>query len=143
MAQDTVTLNPSDIANAVDISDDSAKYVLGGSFNGSVDFARFFYAAAETPSEVYTETEDLSQATETVIVGDVNLDGKINAFDLVKLRKNLTLTGATIGAKQMAAMDVNGDSSVTVADLVTLQSYVLGSVKKFPAGDTKEVIIYN
>ena len=143
VAQGNMTLNPSDVANAVDISDDSAKYVLGGSFNGSVDFARFFYAAAETPSEVYTETEDLSQATETVIVGDVNFDGKINAFDLVKLRKNLTLTGATINAKQMAAMDVNGDSSVTVADLVTLQSYVLGSVKKFPAGDTKEVIIYN
>ncbi len=40
-------------------------------------------------------------------------------------------------AKEKAAADVNGDGTVTIADAVTMQNYILGRINEFPAGMVK------
>lgn len=66
---------------------------------------------------------------ETYILGDVNNDKTINAFDLVLARRGLT-TGFDSTAAEKAA-DVNQDGRVTVADIVVMQQYLLGKIRSF------------
>ena len=107
---------------------------LCGNFDGSIDFARFYSAEAAAPSEVYPEKENLNTNKKDILVGDVNFDGKINALDISKLRYTVTLTGAMSSLEQRTAKDINGDGSINVADLVLLQSFVLGKDSDSLAG---------
>ena len=68
------------------------------------------------------------------IVSTNNFDGKINALDISKLRYTVTLTGAMSSLEQRTAKDINGDGSINVADLVLLQSFILGKDSDSLAG---------
>ena len=68
-------------------------------------------------------------------VGDVSNDGIINVFDLAAAKRGLLKGFAD--AAQEAAADVTQDGTVTVADIVTLQKWVLGLIKEFPQGQTQ------
>ncbi|NLT09801.1 MAG: hypothetical protein GXY08_09885 [Ruminococcus sp.] len=63
------------------------------------------------------------------ILGDVDLNGSIDAFDLTTLRQGI-LYGIFSERSRLAA-DVDGDGSVKVNDLVLLQSYLMGRVSSF------------
>lgn len=65
-------------------------------------------------------------------VGDVNLDGSVDTFDILAARKML-LSGKerySDGYMEAYYADLNNDGKLTVADLILLQEYVLGKVSK-------------
>ena len=63
------------------------------------------------------------------ILGDVDLNGCIDAFDLTNLRQGI-LYGIFSERSRLAA-DVDCDGSVKLNDLVLLQSYLMGRVSSF------------
>ncbi|MBR2283010.1 MAG: carbohydrate binding domain-containing protein [Ruminococcus sp.] len=64
-----------------------------------------------------------------LIPGDINCDGRVDAFDFVEMRKGLA--GGFAGAINKQAADVDGSGDVEIADAVQLQSYILGKIKSF------------
>ena len=137
VAEGTVTINPSDIANAVE----EGSYRIGAdnngknNFKGSVDFVRIFNSEAEEPAETYTGIEDTPQQ-ESILVGDVYSDMRIDSFDLVKIRQ-FAINSENLSKKDKASADVNGDDVVNIADAVMMQNYLLGRINEFPAGVVK------
>ncbi len=142
-ASSTITVHPNDVASAVEASDKTAAYRLGADseaqnlFQGSVDFIRVYTEKAADPTEIYTETENITTQPEPsyVFVGDVVTDQKINVFDLAYM-KNLLSTNTELTAQLLAASDVNGDGALTIADIVSMQKYLTLQIKSFPAGET-------
>lgn len=67
----------------------------------------------------------------TVILGDVNCDGKVNGIDLVFSRVAL-ITQQFQSDNSKKAADVNQDGSHSIADLVLLQKFLLGQITTFP-----------
>ena len=140
VAQGTITIDPDDIANAIADGDKTAAYRIGADnngenlLNGSLDFVRIYYGEVAEPSETYSESETISQNTAQVIVGDSNLDGRVNIYDLIRLRSSVAAGGGAAHVTRIAAEDTNGDGSVTVADLVQLDEFLLGTREKFDAG---------
>ena len=66
-----------------------------------------------------TVSDDLVIVAQFVLVGDVNLDGKLSATDLVLLRRFVAgLIDVT--EEQQSAMDVNGDGRTSARDVVML-----------------------
>ncbi len=64
-----------------------------------------------------------------VIKGDVDMSGAITAFDVAAVKKGLIKGFASDQAEKAADVDENG--TVEVADLVQLQSFVIGRIDKF------------
>lgn len=56
--------------------------------------------------------------------GDVNEDGEVNILDVIKLNKNL-LSGETLTAQGAANADVDGDSTPSAADALTILKYTI------------------
>ena len=63
-------------------------------------------------------------ATPTPLPGDINGDGTIDAFDLLRLKKYLA--GSETSVEEYNA-DVNGDGSIDAFDLLRLKKYLAGS----------------
>ncbi len=67
-------------------------------------------------------------------LGDLNLDGSIDVYDMVALRNYLISGEDTISVDDWEKLraDVNKDGEVGMADLIMLQKYLLGSIDSFP-----------
>ncbi len=65
-----------------------------------------------------------------VILGDVNFDGVINALDMIAARKGL-IAGNFSGSNLKAA-DVDRNGKFETADLVLIQSFILGKISEWP-----------
>lgn len=74
--------------------------------------------------------------SKNIIIGDVNCDGVIDSFDIVMTRKGI-INGFSDSASKLAA-DADQSSIVDVADLVLIQSFVLGKIQKFPVAEKPE-----
>lgn len=79
------------------------------------------------------------QCSETVIIGDVNLDGVINSVDLALLYNEVYYNVPFVDPLQGIAADVNYDAAVTMLDFYLLEDYLLGKISSFPAGATYTV----
>ena len=66
---------------------------------------------------------------ENVIKGDVNIDGVVDAFDVILARKGIS-SGFT-DSRAFSAADTDDNEEFKVNDLVQLQSFVLGKSKEF------------
>ena len=66
-----------------------------------------------------------------IITGDLNKDRRIDSFDIITARKAIISLLDDETAKTNADMDLNKDGSFNIADIVLLQSYVLGKIKSF------------
>jgi len=62
--------------------------------------------------------------------GDLNGDGRVDAFDVALCRKNLISMFS--GGQVDPASDIDGDGATGVNDLVLIAKYVLGEAKEFP-----------
>ncbi|SEH69209.1 hypothetical protein SAMN02910265_02160 [Ruminococcus flavefaciens] len=71
------------------------------------------------------------EATE-IIAGDFNNDKIIDAFDIVSARNAIISKLDDENAKTDGRMDLNKNGSFDIADLVLLQSFVLGKIKTLP-----------
>lgn len=135
VAEGEITINPCDIADAVE----NGAYRIGADnngkngFNGLVDFVRVFSSEAEEPAETYTGGVDVDLS---ILVGDVYSDMRIDVFDLVRI-KQMVVNNEFLTRKDKATADVNDDGAVTIADAVTMQHYLLGRINEFPAGTIK------
>ena len=148
-ASGTVTIHPNDVASAVAVSDKTAAYRLGADanaencFKGSVDFMRIYTEKASDPTETYTEKEDINVTPDPqpepqqIMVGDAAIDGKINIFDLARI-KTLLFTNAELTPALKAATDVNGDGALSIQDIVSVQKFIIGEIDAFPAGEIAE-----
>ncbi|MBQ9809388.1 MAG: carbohydrate binding domain-containing protein [Ruminococcus sp.] len=76
-----------------------------------------------------TEIAGAGQAKK-IIKGDIDFDGRVDAFDTALLRKGL-ISGGFSDNYAASAADVNGSGSVEIADLVLHQYYVLGDIKSW------------
>ncbi len=66
-----------------------------------------------------------------IVKGDVDLDGKLTAYDMSAMRKGI-VNGFASGDAFKAA-DIDGSGDVKINDLVLLQSFLVGHITRFPA----------
>ncbi|HOM03134.1 MAG TPA: dockerin type I repeat-containing protein [Acetivibrio sp.] len=74
------------------------------------------------------------QCNQTVIIGDVNLDGLIDALDVTILGRYVNHGQPFTSLLQFVAADVDYDGSITVQDYNMLRDYILRNISSFPAG---------
>ena len=74
------------------------------------------------------EVENPVRSEPQPVAGDINLDGCIDSLDVISAKKAL-ISSAEPGKN----LDVNKNGTFEVADVVLLQSYVLGKITSFPA----------
>ncbi len=121
-------------ADPVDIVSEDAVYLIGDGMNGSMDYFRVNFKETAEPDYAYTEKEDITAPSGQILVGDVYPDMRIDSFDLVMMRKFALNPELANTAQLKAAADTNGDDEINIADVVTVQNYILGNIKEFPAG---------
>ncbi len=66
--------------------------------------------------------------------GDLNMDGVINARDVLLLRKYVLGT-AQLNQTQCTLADLNGDGTINARDVLLLRQFVLGKITGFPVQD--------
>ncbi len=71
----------------------------------------------------YLEPVTISDTDRTLILGDTNGDMQVNGIDLVQARQHILTPYLSHTEKHRA--DVNADGTVTLADLIGLQSYLI------------------
>ncbi len=131
VAEGTITIDPCDIADAVNASDVSAAYRLGSintigksNFCGRLDYLRIFSGEGTAPTEEYTERESFNN-TNNVLIGDLDNDGAVTSLDLV-LMKRYKFGELTLSPKKAFICDVNSDGYFDSKDLKVMNSYLLG-----------------
>ena len=67
-----------------------------------------------------------------VIAGDFNNDRIINTLDIIPARQALISVTSDENAEVKEYMDINKSGRFDVADIVMLQSFVIGKIKQFP-----------
>ncbi len=69
----------------------------------------------------------------TILKGDIDGNGDIDAIDYALLKKHLLNTGeSTLTPEQIQIGDVDGDGSLSALDLAYLKQYLLGKIGSFP-----------
>ena len=85
----------------------------------------FFTTTTTEPQPVYGPPIEY-------FLGDVNLDGSVDSFDVLSVRKMLVKGTDQYGEEYKEAYygDMNNDGKLNIADLLLLQKFVLGKVTK-------------
>jgi hypothetical protein len=97
------------------------------------------YGPTTTSNVISTYQEDVVDMTTTmqpqpaygpapVYLGDANMDGAVDIFDAVAVRKAILFDEYADKINHYFA-DLNKDGNITVGDLVLLNRYLLGSIK--------------
>ena len=119
---------------------DGVTSIGGGAFEGCSSLTNVYYGGTEAEwnkIEIDSSNDKLTGATihygeiaptptpsGTSVPGDVNGDGEVSAFDLLRLKK--LLAGGSVSTDASAA-DVNGDGTVDAFDLLRLKKYLAGA----------------
>lgn len=110
----------------------------------------YLIPAGATDLQLYVETEDSeisfyiddaigapagtsvqgAAGPKTVILGDVNFDGRIDSLDMITARKGLI--AGDLSGSDLKAADVDRNGKFEVADLVLIQSFILGKITDWP-----------
>ncbi|MBR0511009.1 MAG: carbohydrate binding domain-containing protein, partial [Ruminococcus sp.] len=90
-----------------------------------IDFYIDEAAAAKSGTEIKG-----ADGPKTVILGDANFDGAIDSFDLVTVRNELIAGNAS--GSDLKASDVDQNGKLETADLVLIQSFVIGKLSEWP-----------
>ena len=97
------------------------------------------YTAVD-PTQPTTAPTDPSGTTVTILLGDVNEDGKVNLSDAVLVQK-ASIGVSTFTAKQKAEVDSDSNGKVNLADAIVIQKYALQISVSYPVGQTKKVVL--
>lgn len=79
----------------------------------------------------------LARRTErvTLVAGDLDDSGALNALDLAKMR-NMLLSGGTLSDINRTQADLNGDGNCNLSDTLLLQNYLMSKSSGFAVGAT-------
>ena len=94
-----------------------------------------------TGAVTITVTTEKSETTETILIGDANLDGVIIIKDVTAIQRHCAEFESLTGNAAIAA-DVDGDGSITIADATCVQLYLAEFSEGYAqCGQTVEVTI--
>ena len=100
-------------------------------------------SAPEEP-ETTTAPETTAETSEAeVTYGDVNKDGRVDAYDIIAERKLVLAakSGGTAETDVIRAADVNHDNELGIADLVKLSNFLLGKDTDLSVSDDADTVI--
>ncbi|SHM30105.1 SGNH/GDSL hydrolase family protein [Ruminococcus flavefaciens] len=128
-----------DIHSVIDASKDLADGVHPNA-GGYEKMGKYWFEKIES----YLKSPDISQSSETTpptpvnndpefIYGDLDGDKTITSLDLLIMRKGLIGDFKDNSVKKAADIDQNGKPEI--ADLVQLQSFILGKIKEFTVAE--------
>lgn len=80
--------------------------------------------------DLYIDLEPAEHDEPTVLIGDVNNDGSVDALDSVNILK-YTVDKVTLTENQLYVADVNDDGSVDALDAFAIQSFAVGKITGF------------
>lgn len=92
----------------------------------------------ENSTHIYTDTENYESEGVSILVGDVNYDGTINAEDLENLQTEINEGNATYSI----AKDTDGNKIIDYKDADLLKSKINGKLDIFPALWKDKIEIY-
>ena len=69
--------------------------------------------------------------SQTIVYGDVNGDGKINAMDATITARH-AVGSITLSDDALVSADVNGDGKINAFDATFIARYAIGTIEKFP-----------
>ncbi|MBR2279746.1 MAG: dockerin type I repeat-containing protein [Ruminococcus sp.] len=100
---------------------------------------KVFAAALAVAMIAATSASLIANAEETVKLGDVNGDTRVNVLDATIIQK---VTAKLIEAPENyeKAGDVNGDKTVNVKDATLIQKYTAKIIDKFPAEEGGAIV---
>ncbi len=79
-----------------------------------------------------------AKGPKTVILGDVNFDGAVNSFDMIAARRSII--SGNLSGSDLKAADVDRSGKFETADLVLIQSFVLGRISEWPQPEVIEPV---
>jgi len=92
----------------------------------------FIYEINETTIGVKADTDNngtyetvIKTESETVLLGDVNLDNKLNIKDATAIQKHLA-TVITLDSKALSVADFNEDGKLNIKDVTSIQKRLAG-----------------
>ncbi len=85
------------------------------------------YGAKGSYAECYAKEKGINFSVKTAgdLVGDANVDGKVNVKDATLIQK-YAASLESLSGKQMSLADVNADTKVNVKDATAIQKYTAG-----------------
>jgi hypothetical protein len=78
-----------------------------------------------TDNDITTTTTVSGDSTTTKLLGDVNLDGEVNAVDLLLLKKHLLQMDEITDEQSLINANINSDDDITSVDLLLLKKHLL------------------
>ncbi len=91
------------------------------------------------PTTPTTPTEPTTPVGDKVLIGDANLDGRVNVQDVTAIQRHQAELSFLTGNSLVSA-DVNQDGSITIKDATLIQLYLIDmTVTGSHAGEYKEV----
>ena len=127
----TIPSDATELVLYIEAPDSLTNFCIDSAFGGVKDAPSISDTGTHTVGIPGNEITTANAESKSQIIGDINNDGVINAFDLAPLRRGILKMMSGSGTVP-ANSDVNGDGTVNVADLLLLQKYILGIEKKFP-----------
>lgn len=124
-AAEAMTLTPNQVLSAAET--DRAylgKSLAHSNFKGAVDYFNLYFKDAEEPNITYSGKEDADNTDIAKLIGDVDLNGKVEIADAVCLQQYL-LTAAEFQKENFEAADLDGNGNVTATDLTLLKRILL------------------
>lgn len=107
--------------NLTDVYVNNASCKLGNYF---VSNSVTLYGVANSTTEAYAKKYDnVFKTIANVVNGDVDSNGEINLYDIIKICKHLL--GEELTIEEKAAADYNGDSIVNIYDAIALATKIL------------------
>jgi hypothetical protein len=95
------------------------------------DVVRSAFSTANTVNgRSYTlvmPAQNVELTSRFIVVGDGNLDNKVNAKDTTALKKNIAGTSGALTPEQEEALDTNCDGKINAKDTTALKKYIAGT----------------
>lgn len=79
--------------------------------------------AAAASGDEQTQTEETPAVTAATLVGDVNLDGKVDVMDVTAMQKALA-RDKSLSEEELRVYDTQGDGRFTISDATEIQRYI-------------------
>jgi hypothetical protein len=81
----------------------------------------------DSTDDTTTDNGELGDSDSDTVLGDANLDGKVNAFDLVLAKKHV-LGISLLEGQALTNADINGNGAVAANDVLLIKKFILNII---------------